>query len=162
MKTSAHLEEVLFAEPNPATDKVFEEKSNQIFQHPRGDSFVDLYIHRPCSKDDTTDWISSGARAKTDKDAPDVSVPSEPCSPIDLVDFVRYGRESPPVYVGQRGLDQQRLRDASALGQAALVHAHSPIRFVSADDQPQYIQTRSHLRIWYVCCPPSHESFAPN
>ncbi len=110
MRVSSYLEDALFSEQSPATDALFEDRSDHLFETSSDNSFLDIYSQ----PQETTTLNTKDPGIGSNKD--EAFSCSEPASsPPSPVDHHQYGRESAPRYVGIPGLNQQRITDSNEL-----------------------------------------------
>ena len=90
MKTSAQFEQTLFYRPNPATDQLFEDKSDTLFQHPGESSCLEIHEQEGNVENSPITQDLFNKRQKADLDGDDVSEPPSP------VDYIRHEGDNPP------------------------------------------------------------------
>jgi hypothetical protein len=122
MKSSSSFHRALFYDSSPATDKLFEDRSSQLFEVDNERSCLQLHIQTPQSgnpQDKSISNIPSKAKFRAaqndDFDCDSISQSALP------VDQSRYLWGDPPQYVGEPGLVLQEISDASALHKIAVV-----------------------------------------
>ena len=151
MKTSSYLEQTLSYEQSPATDQYFEVRASDLFELQEAHSCIEIHVQRPCQDQSPDRWtllqrsdLKSGSKSDPRQE---YECDSEPPSPVD---WHRFSRDHPPHYVGQPGLEQQKISDPSHLKGVASVRKSLVATPVQADIIHDKKESKKFFRIWYV------------
>ncbi|KAL2047080.1 hypothetical protein N7G274_001099 [Stereocaulon virgatum] len=115
MKTSPYFEQVLFYGQSAANDQFFEDRSEDLFQLPGKESFVEIHDQLPWPQEapNGSSFLNSQKRDDSMLSDDFSSVPSSP------LDQCLYLDEGPPRYVEFPGLRWHTARDSQDLKQIA-------------------------------------------
>lgn len=154
MTVSSYLEQDLFYDQTSATDQLFEEKADKIFEADEAFSRIEIHVHSPLENrkyEDATGIILISGVVTQKRDSWSESEPlALPPSPVD---HCHYLRPDPPSYDGSPGLIYRNIQDNEELIELSLVRSVTENAASKADLGLDLEKSKRLFRVWYILLP---------